>query len=322
MFQLKKLRDHLSDVLETVLSSPPKATRFARAISLRGPNGIESICFSPDGARIVCAGGDKDAWVLDLGSGSLVYKLGDHGDWVRGVAYASDGARIVSVAANAAQVWNARTGEKMQSLQVERYEPVRASFSPDGAYLVTAGAGFFPSVVVWDVETANPLHILRDHPKSVFAVSYAPDGAQFLVAGMGAKAHMYDHETGHQLFSFGQHLASIYCATFSSDGGLVATGSDDATAIIWDSKTRRVKHRLKHHGSVTGAAFSPNGDLLATASWWDGVKLWDVHSGRRLQLLSGHPARDVQFSQDGTLIAAGHRDGNVRTWRRKNISAA
>jgi WD40 repeat protein len=53
----------------------------------------------------------------------------------------------------------------------------------------------------------------------------------------------------------------------SPDGALVATGSLDGTAKLWDAATGREKLTLfGHDGPVNTVAFTPDGRFLATAS--------------------------------------------------------
>ncbi|MBY0524748.1 MAG: hypothetical protein K2R98_15190 [Gemmataceae bacterium] len=76
------------------------------------------------------------------------------------------------------------------------------------------------------------------------------------------------------------HDDQIRCLTFSLDGKLIATGSDDKIARIWDASTGEEILVLRGHTrELLSIAFSTDGRLLATGCA-DGVtKIWDVSKG-------------------------------------------
>jgi WD40 repeat protein len=74
------------------------------------------------------------------------------------------------------------------------------------------------------------------------------------------------------------HSNFVTSVAFSSDGKTLASGSADATIILWDMATRqRLGEPLTGHSNwVTNVAFSPDGKTLASGSWDNTIILWDV----------------------------------------------
>ena len=73
----------------------------------------------------------------------------------------------------------------------------------------------------------------------------------------------------------------VTCAAFCPTADVIATGSRDGNAQLWDASTgKRLHDPLRHHGAVVALAFSVDGRRLATASQ-DGIAaIWDVATGQ------------------------------------------
>jgi WD40 repeat protein len=111
------------------------------------------------------------------------------------------------------------------------------------------------------------------------------------------------------------HDKDVQAVAFSPDGTKVATGSDDATARIWDARTGNQLACLRHDSWIRVVAFAPGGDILATGGEDGKARLWAVRDGAELAVLPhGHWVGSLAFSPDGALLATGCDDGVARVW--------
>ena len=278
---------------------------------------VYGVDFSPDGRRVATAGGDGLARIWDVETARCLCQLEGHGAAVRSIAFRPrdpaipDGLVIPmdrTVVATAsldgtARLWDAGACREIGPLSDDgsgraHREGVRAiAFSRDGRRVVTGS--YDNSARVWDAATRRSIAVLPAEPD--------PDKPRELRLG---------------------HIADVFSVAFSPiDDDIVATGSYDTTARIWDiSDPSAVTSRglIGHLKEVYSVAFSPDGTELATASTDDSVRIWSVASGQMIRgPLNAHKfdiwravyGRNVSFQfKDQPLLVTGGWDRTVRIW--------
>ncbi|MEQ9209436.1 MAG: hypothetical protein RLN96_06295, partial [Pseudomonadales bacterium] len=79
------------------------------------------------------------------------------------------------------------------------------------------------------------------------------------------------------------HELTVLAVTVSpnSNSNLVATGSRDKSAKLWELSTgREVRSFLGHEGTINCIDFTPDGKLMITSSADNTAKLWEVATGK------------------------------------------
>ena len=111
------------------------------------------------------------------------------------------------------------------------------------------------------------------------------------------------------------HVNIATMATFSPDGDIVASTSEDNTAVLWNWRERKALHVLKGHTKeVVHAAFSLDGKILATCGRDSKAILWDVGSGIQRTVVDDHTGsvNAALYSPDGTTLITASSDRSVK----------
>jgi WD40 repeat protein len=113
------------------------------------------------------------------------------------------------------------------------------------------------------------------------------------------------------------HRGTVRAVAFRPDGKAVLTGSDDATAQLWDAATGEPLGKpLRHQGAVRAVAFRPDGQAVLTGSDDATAQLWDAATGKPLggPLTHPGPVKAVAFRPDGQAVLTGSDDGTAQLW--------
>jgi hypothetical protein len=91
-------------------------------------------------------------------------------------------------------------------------------------------------------------------------LAWSPDG-RVLARAEGARVRLWDVAAGEELGKLEGHLNDVVAVAFAPDGRTLATGSFDATVLVWDAEQPR--KGLKRPGELAAAEFETRWAALA-----------------------------------------------------------
>ncbi|MFN3649140.1 MAG: WD40 repeat domain-containing serine/threonine protein kinase [Armatimonadota bacterium] len=249
--------------------------------------------------------------------------LRGHGNWVHGVAFASDGELVASVGQdNLAILWDLAAGQARHVLGTATGPLLGAlgalyavRFDSRAARLATGGNDDVTRL--WDVRSGRVMLELPGRAGNVNALAFSPDDRWLAAGCQFRQTELWDLTQRKVAARLEGHAWSVVAVDFSPDGDMLATGSEDGTVVVWDTRTRKgIATLAQHRGGVRSLHYSPDGDYLATGSDDYTVHLWDRETGRLARELAGHRAgvRTVRFSPDSQLLASAGDDMTIRFW--------
>jgi hypothetical protein len=328
----------------------PAATVSARLQHLcAGHSGpVQTLSWSPDGARLATLGADHLGLIWDVHSGARLALLRGHSQAISDGGFAPDGTAVATAGLDGeVRLWDPLTGACRAVLSGPGEPKLVLVWSPDGSRL----AGLGPqSIHLYDAQAGASVEELGGPHDLVAGAAWSPDGTLLATANLGVTVWSTLGQPAAELTG---HVEQVTWVAWSADGLLVASGGEDQTVRVWDPATGAnlwtrpanvacgqwsPDSRLLATGGADGAvrlfgpgrplafaghtaavqalAWSPDGSLLATASDDHTVRLWDISAAACVHILAAHtaPVQAVAWSPDGRLLATGSHDATARVW--------
>jgi WD40 repeat protein/energy-coupling factor transporter ATP-binding protein EcfA2 len=311
--------DRLADCSNSEVYLWDTITRLPLGQLKGAPDAVTSLAYSPDGTTLAagscakpeqgkCRQGEIRLW--NPATRQLVSQpLTGHSDFVRMLAFSSNGEILVSSDGQNIILWNVESHQMLGEIAPgHQYNskssgslPVNSiALSPDSKTLASGGCGkrgqriatvdtydtcIEGEIRLWNISTRQMIgQPLSGHKDEITSVAFSPDG---------------------------KTLAS-------------ASGQADGTIKLWDVATRQPSG-----GAFTGyiavmnkMVFSPDGETLVSASLGEdlphqNIFLWNVASRQ----LIGQPlirpedsVKDIAFSPDGRWLASGGFNKTLILW--------
>lgn len=246
---------------------------------------IQLASISPDGSYLACSAsidqGNSRLWVWDLQSGAKIATKELAGELAQDMVFA---------AANTPLVYVTTSGLADSKKRVRRWD-ARSS--------------------AWDELRSD--RMITDSLWGVLPIS----NEEQLISYGGRGARLWRTSDSQELRSY-RPLTSLSAIAFSHSGKLLASASEDGSALIWDLDKRKSTQKLVagHSGSIRDIVFA-NDDASIITTGTDGrIVQWSVTDGSQLQsgsiTDSGVIGNSVRLSPDGMSFVVGCDDNTVR----------
>lgn len=264
------------------------------------PSEVYDAALLKDDTRLVVGYADSVVRLIDVYSSTVLTEYKGHQGAVFAVALSPDEMHIASASEDGTvRVWNLASGQTeliIPNRNGERGGPVNSvAFSPDGTRLLTAGDE--GSVRLWDSATGQ---LIRDFDPSKFSgpvlmAIFSPDGMSILSASSGndTTVRLWKID-GTPIREFVGHTTRVTSLAFSPDGQRIVTGSEDATARVWDVATgNQLRQFAGHTSSIWSVTFSADGQYVVTGSLDRTIRLWEADLKQAMDLLCTNLPRDL-----------------------------
>jgi WD40 repeat protein len=261
-------------------------------------------------------------------------QLSGHNGWVTTVAWSPDSKFLISGSLDTtARVWNAATGEEVETLTGFHGSVEHVAWSTDGKYVTTVSAEPTNNVRVWDPVTWTPVQMWTIS-EDVGDLAWSPDNTRFaLDLSNGDFGDAF--RSWIQVYKAGNWTSNtILTSTFGISD---LTWSPDGRKLAFYEAREGINSNLVEMEFLTGANadaeaeprtlvelpdvvtaldWSPDGRYLASARFPQDVEIWDAITGENVATFSEHTAtiENLAWSPTGELLASASYDFKTIVW--------
>ena len=258
------------------------------------------IVIGPNGSTI--ATGSRDGkirlWDSATGEQKRVLETSHRPEWVH---FSHEGRAVVTGSEEVSQTWDLETGSEIKQFKRRNGSILSVILSSDGS--TTAFEDTHNNVHVWSASSVGRTLVQQDSATRMERFWISEEGRYVAATLEDGAAELWDTSAGGvEGVLLEGHSSRINVVAFGVARNLLATGSEDGTARLWDLHSGREYLVMRGHTSgIVGIQFSIDGNILSTSSQDARAKWWDTETGQELysrdQVLVNEGA--VEFSPDG-----------------------
>jgi len=234
-----------------------------------------------------------------------------------------------------ARLWDAASGEELQSYQGEAWI-IHVAYSSDHRNVLTVSSlDQKTTVQLWDAASGKELGRISPAGKLIYGLE-SVDGSTIATASMvefdgqgnklpagATRIQFWDVVTGKKLREFmlpGVGATSAH-SVLSPDEKKLFSGNANGTGV-WDVRTGKLLQGLgANDGVVNAAAFSADGRKVAWGTYNGVVRLWDLETGKEIQHFASTgvldyigAAKSIVIPPDGRSVLVASDDRKARVW--------
>ncbi|GAB7351094.1 hypothetical protein MBLNU459_g1560t1 [Dothideomycetes sp. NU459] len=292
--------------------------------------------FSHDGSMLASTSKDSTVVIYDTTTWRMIARLAHHhgGGGEVGVCYVAwspDDRYILSCSQGKdVIVYEARSGNKMATIDHFTYPVTTAAWSPDGLSFVIGSQDSKRPLGLFQLSDQAQIHQWLDDDGSNMRVndcSISNDGSRLAAITMDKRVLVYDFQTRLKIAEWTME-DKLMCVSLSHDGKTLLVSMNEGRLLLLDSETGDTVQRytgLKQSEFVIRSAFGGAGEnFVISGSEDSNVYIWRKQTGQQVAALEAHsPGAAVNsvawHPTNPAIFASAGDDRKVKIWSNGHV---
>jgi serine/threonine protein kinase/WD40 repeat protein len=240
----------------------------------------------------------------------------------RRAAISPDGQMIaISVSGFGFRVLRISDGGERFSRQTTHDHVHALTFSPDGAFLLSASGVESATIQLWDVATGECVRTLGGHSSYVSDLQFTPDGKYLVSSSSDQTIRLWDWPEGRPVAILRGHLDEVDGLSVSPEGRILASRGRDGSIFLWPLAPppqtpayRTLPVKVAVIRPLRSAVFTPDSHSIIAAEPKGGLAQWDVttlRQMRRWRAPEQNAGKIGAIAPDGSQAAILDSDGRL-----------
>ena len=277
---------------------------------------------------LASGGGDSDIRIWNPYTGTCMHTITRHKKFIMSIVWSLDSSTLVTSSWDRTVcIWDTNTWDLVLAFGPDDHGNdviMSVCWAPgvDPDRLITAGLD--RKIRVWDLVVVMEEEVERRRKEEVELrksdTQDDPDSTKAPDETLGEENNSTQSGLSAAALRLAQHKQRITCVKWSPEGNYVCSASADWSLRIWNAGSGRCVHVLKGHtGSILNVVGEgPEGTKLCTSTLMNINWVWNeaLNPPGFEKHIEGHSATvtSVEWSPDGSRLASGGCDGQVRVW--------
>uniref|UniRef100_A0AC35FZF6 Uncharacterized protein n=1 Tax=Panagrolaimus sp. PS1159 TaxID=55785 RepID=A0AC35FZF6_9BILA len=297
-------------------------TRFARAATNKVKCPVYTLCWNPDGRRLITGASSGEFTLWNGTAFNFETILQAHDVAIRAIKWSSDAQFMASADHNGFVKYWQPNMNNVNMFQAHNNDPIRGlTFSPTNVKIATASDD--GTARIFDFQNCTEERVLRGHGSDVRCIDWHSTKGLIVTGSRDSQqpVKLWDPRTGNCLATLHDHKNSVTAVQWNKNGHWLLSGSRDHLIKLYDIRMMNELFTFKgHRKEVVSVAWHPIHETLFASGGGDGsIGYWLAEPFTELGLYDGAHDQAVwalDWHPLGHILSTGSNDNNTKFWGR------